>query len=231
MRKVKDIMSTNIVSVTMEDNIYEIAVKMKEHDIGFVPVVEGKKLLGVVTDRDLVLRGYAEKRSGSASVKEVMTTGIATVSPETTVDEASRIMAREKVRRLPVVDNGQLVGVVALGDMAATMGDPALLERVAGNLLENAVRHNVDGGWITVHTTADATSAQLVVRSSGRTVDPASVPELFQPFHRGAGRVARSGAGLGLSIVRAAVEAHGGTVRAEPVDGGGLAVTVIVPST
>jgi|HigsolmetaAR203D_1030402.scaffolds.fasta_scaffold06650_2 Predicted signal-transduction protein containing cAMP-binding and CBS domains len=145
MRKVKDIMSTNIVSVTMEDNIYEIAVKMKEHDIGFVPVVEGKKLLGVVTDRDLVLRGYAEKRSGSASVKEVMTTGIATVSPETTVDEASRIMAREKVRRLPVVDNGQLVGVVALGDMAVRSVHEDEAGEALSEISENTNKANADG--------------------------------------------------------------------------------------
>jgi len=69
------------------------------------------------------------------------------------------------------------------------------------------------------------------VRSSGRMIDPETVHELFEPFHRGTERVGKSGAGLGLSIVRAAVEAHSGTVRAEPVVGGGLAVTVTVPST
>ncbi|MGH3432391.1 MAG: sensor histidine kinase [Thermocrispum sp.] len=113
---------------------------------------------------------------------------------------------------------------------APALGDPALLERVAGNLLENAVRHNVDGGWITVTTTAHAASSELLVRSSGRLIDPAAVHELFEPFHRGTERVGRAGAGLGLSIVRAAVDAHAGTVSAEPVVGGGLAVTVTVPS-
>jgi signal transduction histidine kinase len=115
---------------------------------------------------------------------------------------------------------------------APALGDPALLERVAGNLLENAVRHNVDGGWITVRTEAQAAYSQLVVRSSGALIDPAAVHELFEPFHRGGTeRTGRSGAGLGLSIVRAAVEAHAGTVRADPVVGGGLEVTVTVPST
>lgn len=114
---------------------------------------------------------------------------------------------------------------------APALGDPALLERIAGNLLENAVRHNVDGGWITVRTEAHATYSELVVRSSGALVDPATVHELFEPFHRGsAERIGRSGAGLGLSIVRAAVDAHAGTVTADPVVGGGLAVTVTVPS-
>lgn len=115
---------------------------------------------------------------------------------------------------------------------APAVGDPALLERVAGNLLENAVRHNADGGWIEVRTGAAATHSTLVVRSSGPLIDPATVAELFEPFHRGPlARTARTGTGLGLSIVRAAVEAHGGTVHAEPVVGGGLTVTVRLPST
>ncbi|GAA1021004.1 MULTISPECIES: sensor histidine kinase [Amycolatopsis] len=111
------------------------------------------------------------------------------------------------------------------------IGDSALLERIAGNLVENAVRHNVDGGWIEVTTEPGAQWSVLRVRSSGGLLDPAAVPELFQPFRRaGVARTARSGAGLGLSIVRAAVQAHGGTVSAEPVVGGGLAVTVRLPT-
>lgn len=115
---VRDIMAKDCVTVTLQDNIFEIAVKMKQHDIGFVPVVEGKKLIGVVTDRDLVLRGYAEKRSGSASVKQVMTDGIETIDSDTTIEEAAKRMAAEQIRRLPVVENGELVGIVAIGDLA-----------------------------------------------------------------------------------------------------------------
>jgi signal transduction histidine kinase len=114
---------------------------------------------------------------------------------------------------------------------ASSFGDAALLERIAGNLLENAVRHNVDGGWLEVTTMAGPQWSVLRVRSSGGLVDPAIVSELFEPFRRaGVARTARSGAGLGLSIVRAAVLAHGGTVSAEPVVGGGLSVTVHLPA-
>ncbi|RJQ85223.1 sensor histidine kinase [Amycolatopsis panacis] len=114
---------------------------------------------------------------------------------------------------------------------ALTVGDPALLERIAGNLVENAVRHNVDGGWIEVATEAGAQWSTLRVRSSGGLLDPAAVPELFEPFRRaGVARTARSGAGLGLSIVRAAVQAHSGTIAAEPVVGGGLAITIRLPA-
>jgi len=118
VKTIRDIMSTDCVTVTLKDNIYEVAVKMKENDIGFVPVVEGKRLIGVVTDRDLVLRGYAEKRSGSASVEEVISKDVTTASPDTSVHEAAKLMARKKIRRLPVVENGELIGVVSIGDLA-----------------------------------------------------------------------------------------------------------------
>lgn len=117
-KTVRDIMSKDCVTVTLQDNIYEIALKMKQHDIGFVAVVEGKKLIGVVTDRDLVVRGYAEKHSGSTAVDKVITKDIATISPDTSVDEAAKIMAKDQIRRLPVMENGELVGIVAIGDLA-----------------------------------------------------------------------------------------------------------------
>lgn len=112
---------------------------------------------------------------------------------------------------------------------AAVAGDAALLGRVAGNLLENAVRHNVEGGWLRVHTGVENGHAVLSVASSGPVVAPATVGELFEPFRRGAGRTG-SGTGLGLSIVRAVARAHGGRALAEPVAGGGLTVSVLLPS-
>lgn len=114
---------------------------------------------------------------------------------------------------------------------APTVGDPALLERVAGNLLENAVRHNLDGGWIEVATESGPEWTQLRVSSSGQLIAPEQVTELFEPFRRGGvDRTARTGTGLGLSIVRAAVLAHRGTVHADAVPGGGLSVTVNLPA-
>lgn len=111
-------MTTDCSTVTLKDNVYEVAVKMKKEDTGFIPVVEGRKLIGVITDRDLVLRGYAEKREGSASVEQVMSDRVVSVSPDTTVDEAAKLMAKEQIRRLPVVENGELAGIVSIGDLA-----------------------------------------------------------------------------------------------------------------
>jgi signal transduction histidine kinase len=119
-------------------------------------------------------------------------------------------------------------------------GDAALLERVVGNLVENGVRHNVEGGWLAVttrrlpdtatdHADRGSPTVELVVASSGPELDASRVPDLFEPFRRGTDRVG-NGSGLGLSIVRAVVRSHGGSVSAEPVPGGGLSVRVLLPA-
>ena len=113
---------------------------------------------------------------------------------------------------------------------AGVLGDRVLLERLAGNLVENAVRHNVDGGWLRVDTGTVDGRARLQVASSGPVVPPDVVPELFEPFRRhGTARTARRGAGVGLAVVRSVAAAHGGTVRAEAPAEGGLVVTVDLP--
>lgn len=118
MRKVSDIMTKDCVTVTPQDHIYECAVLMKRHDIGFLPVVDGRRLVGVVTDRDLVIRGYAGKHPGSEPVATVMTEEVETISPNLSVDEVGAKMAENQIRRLAVVENGELLGVVAIGDLA-----------------------------------------------------------------------------------------------------------------
>jgi signal transduction histidine kinase len=114
---------------------------------------------------------------------------------------------------------------------APVVGDPGLLDRLAGNLIENAVRYNHGQGRLWVRTTSDQTYAKLVVGNTGFEVDPADVPRLFEAFRRGVrDRTGSRGAGLGLSIVRAVCEAHGATVGAVALPGGGLEVTVTMPA-
>lgn len=118
-RKLREIMTPDVAVVTMKDNVYEVAVKMRDLDVGLIPVVdENNQVIGVITDRDIVIRGIAEKREGSTAVSEVMTRDIVLGRPDMTVDEAAKIMAKHQIRRLPVVENGKLVGIVALADMA-----------------------------------------------------------------------------------------------------------------
>lgn len=118
MKTVRDIMSTNVEYCTPQDNAYEVASKMKDLNVGAIPIVENGQLIGMITDRDLVVRGIAEKRSGSNAVTNLMTDELVTISPSATVEEAARLMAEKQIRRLPVVENGQLVGIVSLGDLA-----------------------------------------------------------------------------------------------------------------
>ncbi len=120
MKSVREIMTSNVDTCTPLDNVYEVAVKMKDLDVGAIPIVENEtgKLIGMITDRDLVVRGIAEKRAGSNQVTNVMSENLITVSPDTSLEEASNLMAEHQIRRLPVVENGQLVGIVSLGDLA-----------------------------------------------------------------------------------------------------------------
>ncbi|GMR67597.1 MULTISPECIES: CBS domain-containing protein [Bacillus] len=118
MTRVRDLMSTHIVHCTPLDNVYEAAVKMKEESIGLIPVVENEQVVGLVTDRDLVVRGIAEKHPGSNKITNVMTTNIVSVSPDDSIEKATELMAQYQIRRLPVVESGQLVGMLALGDLA-----------------------------------------------------------------------------------------------------------------
>jgi signal transduction histidine kinase len=114
---------------------------------------------------------------------------------------------------------------------APVRGDRALVERLIANLLDNAVDHNREEGWVQVMTGADSERAVLRVANSGPPISAAEIERLFEPFHRGGGaRTASNGHyGLGLSIARAIVVAHDGEIDAEPELGGGLVVTVSLP--
>jgi signal transduction histidine kinase len=114
---------------------------------------------------------------------------------------------------------------------APVLGDPALLERMVGNLAENAVRHNIDAGWLRVRCGQRDGRCWLEVSNSGPHIDRAEADELFAAFRRGGqARTAGHGAGLGLSIVRAVAVAHGGGVEARPLPDGGLAVYAALPA-
>ncbi|SFD82992.1 CBS domain-containing protein [Lentibacillus persicus] len=119
MKSIKEVMSEDVAVCQKEDTLFDAASKMKAQNVGVIPVCsENKELLGMVTDRDLVLRGYAEKKSDSATVQEVMSDRLYHISADASVQEASDMMAREQIRRLPIVENGKLAGIVSLGDLS-----------------------------------------------------------------------------------------------------------------
>ena len=118
MRSVREVMSTDVDVCTPLDNVFEVATKMKELNVGAIPIVENNQIIGMITDRDLVVRGIAEKHPGSNPVTNVMSEDLVTISPDASLEEASNLMAKHQIRRLPVVESGQLVGIVSLGDLA-----------------------------------------------------------------------------------------------------------------
>jgi CBS domain-containing protein len=118
MEKIRDIMTDDVECCTLLDNVYEVAVKMKELNVGAIPIIDQDRLVGMITDRDIVVRGVAEKHPGSTKVEDIMSDKLITVSPEATTREAVKLMAEHQIRRLPVVENGKLLGIVSLGDFA-----------------------------------------------------------------------------------------------------------------
>jgi signal transduction histidine kinase len=152
---------------------------------------------------------------------------------EAQISEPSYVDMGDIVEHVVATNPRGTVAVHADPGEAPTRGSPVLLERLVHNLVENGVRYNVpQGGWVRVGSgTGPDGTVRVTVTNTGPVVPRYEVPTLFEPFRRlGTDRLAGSpGAGLGLSIVRAVARAHGGEVRAEPRDGGGLTVTVTLP--
>lgn len=131
--KVKDIMTKDPASVAPEATLGEVATLMKQEDCGSIPVVQDGKLVGIVTDRDIVIRAIAAGKDPKATgVSEVMSADPIHVAPDDDVREAQRIMAERQVRRLPVVSDGQLRGIVVIGQIARREHD----EQKVGEVLE-----------------------------------------------------------------------------------------------
>jgi CBS domain-containing protein len=116
---VQEVMTANPTTVTPDTPAREAARIMKSEDTGIVPIVEGERLVGVITDRDLTLRILAEDRRPDTPVGELASKELVTVDPQQSLDEAARLMAEHQVRRLPVVEeDGRLVGILAQKDLA-----------------------------------------------------------------------------------------------------------------
>jgi CBS domain-containing protein len=122
---IRDLMTTNPRSVESGSTVVEAARLMRDEDAGLIPVCEGGKLVGTVTDRDIAIRVVAEGREPeSITVGEIASRELVTIDPQQELDEALRLMARHQVRRLPVVEeDGELVGIVAQADIARNASD------------------------------------------------------------------------------------------------------------
>lgn len=139
MEKIRDMMTDDVECCSLLDNMYEVAVKMKELNVGAIPIVDEERLVGMITDRDIAIRGVAEKNPGSTKVEKIMSNKLVTATGEMTTKEAARLMSEHQIRRLPVVEGDKLIGIVSLGDFATH----DLTDEQAGHALsEISEQHN-----------------------------------------------------------------------------------------
>jgi CBS domain-containing protein len=124
-KTIRDLMTKNPCSIDADKPVAYAAKMMRDEDVGLAPIVEGQKLIGTLTDRDIAIRVVAEgKDPQSTTVREVATTRLVTIDPDQDLDEALKLMAKNQVRRLPVVEeDGKLAGVVAQADVARHASD------------------------------------------------------------------------------------------------------------
>src|SRR5690242_10012728 len=124
--KVSEVMTTEVETVQMNSTLEEAASIMKVENVGAIPVVdEDDDLVGIITDRDIVVRCVAEgKDPADTSVEEVLSHELETIEPDVDIDEAARLMADKQIRRLPVCEEGELIGMISIGDLAVKAGRP-----------------------------------------------------------------------------------------------------------
>jgi len=130
---IRDVMTPNPRTVSPDDSIQNAARIMRDEDTGAVPVVENGRPIGMVTDRDIVVRAVADGGAANRPVREIVSTGLVCVTPETSTHEANDLMSEHQIRRLPVVENELLVGIVSLGDLAVKEGK----DRRTGDTLQD----------------------------------------------------------------------------------------------
>ena len=131
--KVRDIMTTSVEAIAPDTDLVAAARRMKELNVGSLPVVKEGRLIGIITDRDIVIRAVAEGRELLLErVETHLTSSPTTISPDADAQQASDLMAREQIRRLPVVEGDRLVGFLAIGDLAVDLNK----DKLVGNVLE-----------------------------------------------------------------------------------------------
>ena len=132
--KLQDVMTKRVFTSTPKTSIKEVADMMKELNVGAIPIVESNKPVGIITDRDIVLRTISEdKDPTNVRASDIMSVDLIFGTPDMDVDDAAALMSRYRIRRLPVVENNRIVGIVTLGDLAA---NPHVADE-AGNALSD----------------------------------------------------------------------------------------------
>lgn len=128
---IDSVMTTSLVTCPSTATATEVARQMRDHDIGDVLVVDGDRLVGIVTDRDIVVRGLADGGDGTTPVSSLMSKDVQCVSTDASPADVARLMADRAIRRIPVVDDGRPVGIVSLGDLAEDQSPDTVLGEIS----------------------------------------------------------------------------------------------------
>ena len=130
MPKVKDIMTKDVVSISVDRSVFEVAELMCSSQLGCLVVVEGEVPVGIVTERDIVRRVVAKKLPLDTKVSEVMSKSLITVDPDASLKEAARLMSSNMIRRLPVSRDNKLVGIIVAADFVRNLGKKSVSEEI-----------------------------------------------------------------------------------------------------
>ena len=130
MPSVKDIMTKDVITIDVNKSVFEAAQLMTSKGLGALIIVDRGLPVGIITERDIVRRIVAKRTSVDLKVAEVMTKTLITVAPDTSLKEAARIMSTNKIRRLPVLKQGQLVGIVVASDFVRNVGKKTTTEEI-----------------------------------------------------------------------------------------------------
>jgi CBS domain-containing protein len=162
---ISEVMTRDVTTAELDSSLEQVAQMMKDEDAGAIPVLDDNgELCGIVTDRDIVIRCIAEgKNPAETSVEDVLSEEVRTVAPDDDVREALRIMADHQIRRLPVIEEGELVGVVSLGDIAVKED-----EKSAGQTLSQVSEGVKRQGRGSPETRASQRGSQPQKRTAGR---------------------------------------------------------------
>ncbi|KRE11019.1 MULTISPECIES: CBS domain-containing protein [Priestia] len=130
---ITEVMTSNVATCNLKSSCGEVANMMKNIDVGVIPICEGDKLIGLITDRDLVVKGLANNFNVNTRISEMITTDVITGTKYMSVEQAADIMSQHQIRRLPIVEDGKLIGMVSLGDLVGSNTS----NKETGKVLEN----------------------------------------------------------------------------------------------
>lgn len=130
MPTVKDIMTKNVISIAVDNSVFEAAEFMSSNRVGCLVILDKEVPIGIVTERDIVRRVVAKKLPVYTKISEIMSKSLITIGPDASLKEAARVMSSNKIRRLPVLKQNRLVGIVVASDFVRNLGKKSVSEEI-----------------------------------------------------------------------------------------------------